>query len=141
MAEGVGEAALQECGHLLALLVGETRILAVRLRVLQVYLFVCHIEVATEDDRLRGIEAKQVVVQVLPPSTSPKVYPTSVMMLLMAVLALPPSPSLKKFVKFANNEQLKVLSFLVPNISKLLSSQHKTVMHIYDRLFRWQIHN
>ena len=52
-AERVGEACGEQVGEFAALLVGETRIPPVGTRVLQVYLAVCHVEVAAHDDRFR----------------------------------------------------------------------------------------
>ena len=68
--EGIGETAGQEVGEGLALLVGETGIAAVALGILQVNLLVGHIQVATEDDGLHGIELFQIAAEsILPRQT------------------------------------------------------------------------
>ena len=66
-AERVGEAATEQRGHLATLAVGETGVLTVCFRIFEVYLFVCHIEVAAHDNRLCRVEAHEVVTEVIFP--------------------------------------------------------------------------
>jgi len=68
--ESVGEAAAEQKGELLALLVGETRIAAVGLRVLDVYLLVRHVQVAAEDDRLLRVKLLEIFAEVILPRHS-----------------------------------------------------------------------
>jgi hypothetical protein len=51
--EAVGETIIQKNGHLFALLIGETGISAVGLRILDIYLFVCYIQIAASIIRAR----------------------------------------------------------------------------------------
>ena len=66
-AESVDEAFAEESGHLRTLLVGEARILAVRLRVLQVNLLVRHVQVATYYHRLLCVQTLDVLQEVVLP--------------------------------------------------------------------------
>ena len=52
MAESVDEAAVEQVRHLLTFLIGKSCIEVVGLRILEVYLLMCDIEVATIDYRL-----------------------------------------------------------------------------------------
>ena len=56
MAEGIGETAFEPCGELASLFVGEARVAAVGLWVLEVYLLMSHIKVSTDNDGFLGIE-------------------------------------------------------------------------------------
>ena len=66
-AEGVDKATVEQTGHGLALLVGKSGVAAVGLGILEVYLLVGHIHVATDDDGLVGVEAEQIVLEVALP--------------------------------------------------------------------------
>lgn len=67
VAERVCEACVEENCHLLALFVREASIAAVRGGILEVYLLVGNIHVATHDNRLTGIQCLQVCAKVLLP--------------------------------------------------------------------------
>ena len=60
-AERVGEAVAEQMRHLGALLVGEAGVLSVRLRVLEIYLFMSHVKVAAHDDGFLAVELFEVV--------------------------------------------------------------------------------
>lgn len=60
VAEGVYEAASEKLCHLAPLLVGEAGVVVVGLRVLEVDLLVCDIQVAAEDDRLVRVQPQEV---------------------------------------------------------------------------------
>ena len=68
IAETIGEAIVQQEGHLLSLLVRETSIATVGLRILDVYLFVGNIQVATNHDWFLGIKCLEELVEVVFPS-------------------------------------------------------------------------
>ena len=70
MAEGVGEAAVQQYGHLLSFFVCKARILVVCLRVFEVDFFVSHVHVTTDDDGFLAIEFKKIVAEGILPSHS-----------------------------------------------------------------------
>ena len=61
--EGVGEACCQELRKLRPLLVRESRVHAIGLRVLQVYLLVGHVQVAAQDDGFLLIEAEEILTE------------------------------------------------------------------------------
>ena len=63
-AEGVGEATFEQRRHLFALLVGEARVAAVGLRILDIDLLVGHIEVATDDDGLLAVQPVEIGLKV-----------------------------------------------------------------------------
>ena len=67
MTESVGEARSQKGGHLLALLIGETRIATVGLGVLEVYFQMRHVHVAAHDDGFSLVQPFQVGSEVLLP--------------------------------------------------------------------------
>ena len=67
VAERVGKTSLQQSRHLVALLVGEARILSVSLGILEVYLIVCHIHIATHHHRLAAVQPLQVASEVILP--------------------------------------------------------------------------
>ena len=67
VAEGVGEARLQQGGELGTLFVGESGVATVRLGVLQVYFLMGHVEVTAYHHRLAGVELQQVVAEVVFP--------------------------------------------------------------------------
>lgn len=67
VAEGVGEARLQQGGELGSLFVGESGVATVRLGVLQVYFLMGHVEVAAYYHGLAGVELQQVVAEVVFP--------------------------------------------------------------------------
>ena len=66
--ETVGKAIIQKNGHLFALLIGETGISAVGLRILDIYLFVCYIQIAADDDWFLGIKRFQKLAEIVFPS-------------------------------------------------------------------------
>ena len=66
--EAVGEAIIQKNGHLFALLIGETGIAAVGLRIFDIYLFVCYIQIAADDDWFLGIKRFQKLAEIVFPS-------------------------------------------------------------------------
>ena len=66
-AEGVSKTTLQQERHLLALLVGKAWVHPVGLGVLQVYLLMRHIQVATIDDGLLLVQSREIAAQVVFP--------------------------------------------------------------------------
>ena len=67
MAEGIHKTCIQELLETFALLVGETGIFAVGLRVFEVDFAVCHIEVAAEHNGLACFQLLEIGTQVLVP--------------------------------------------------------------------------
>ena len=63
IAEGICEATGQQVAELLTLLIGEAGIAAISLGVLDIYLLMGHIEVATEDNGLHGVELFQITAE------------------------------------------------------------------------------
>ena len=63
MAPAVGESCVEQSGHFLALLVGETGVLAVGLGVLEVYLLVGNVKVAAHYHRFFLVEINQIVAE------------------------------------------------------------------------------
>ena len=66
-AEGVGETAVEQHRHLLALLIGEARVVAVGLGIFDIDLLVCHVHIATDDDRFLIVECQKEVPEVVLP--------------------------------------------------------------------------
>ena len=67
VAEGVHEAAAQQAGHLLPLLVGKAGVLPVGLGIFQVYFSVRHVQVAAVHQRFFRVQLQQVFPQVVLP--------------------------------------------------------------------------
>ena len=65
--ERVGESAGQQMAELLTLLVGKSGIMTVRLRILDVYLLVGHVQVTAKDDGLLLVETLQVGLEIILP--------------------------------------------------------------------------
>ena len=63
VAESVDETALEQVGELGTFLVGETGVVAVALRILDVDLFVCHVHVATHEDGFPLVECLQIATE------------------------------------------------------------------------------
>ena len=63
----IHESGPQQLGHLLPLLVGEARVHAVRLRILQVNLLVRHVHVAADDDGLFLVQRQQIAAEIVLP--------------------------------------------------------------------------
>ena len=66
-APGIGEPRVEQDGHLLAFLIGEACVLAVGFGVFQVDFLVCHVQVATHDDRFLLVQFQQVGTEVVFP--------------------------------------------------------------------------
>ena len=69
--ETVGKAIVQKNGHLFSLLIGETGISAVGLRILDIYLFVCYIQIAADDNRFLGVKRFQEFAEIVFPTLIP----------------------------------------------------------------------
>ena len=67
MAERVGESCGEECGEFVSLLVGESCILSVALRILEVYLFVGYIEVAAQEEWFFAVEFLDIITKGIVP--------------------------------------------------------------------------
>ena len=67
IAEGICKAVVQKLGHLLALLVGKTGIATVGLRILDIYLLMCHVQVAADHHSLLGIQSLQELAEIIFP--------------------------------------------------------------------------
>ena len=66
-AEGVDEATGKEVAEFLTLGIRKACVHAVGFGIFQVYFLVCHVEVATEDDGLLGIELLEIVAEIVLP--------------------------------------------------------------------------
>ena len=68
--ERIGESTLEQTGELGTFFVGESRIFAIRLRVLQVDFAVCHVQVAAHYDRFLRVERQKIVTECVVPRHS-----------------------------------------------------------------------